>query len=72
MKTLDIPNRPSWDIYFLSMAITAASRSEDVFIKHGSVIVDDETHHIISTGYNGLPPKFDSSLIDIYDREARR
>lgn len=72
MKTQDILNRPSWDVYFLSMAIAAAARSEDVFIKHGCVIVNDETHHIISTGYNGLPPKFDKSLINIYDRESRR
>lgn len=64
-------SRPSWDEYFLRIAETVSSRSDDVFIKHGAVLVDDK-NHIIGTGYNGLPKKFNSSLIDIHNRDARR
>ena len=65
-------NRPSWDEYFLEIAYLVSKRSSDRFIKHGSVIVDNKTRHIIGTGYNGTVRGFDESLIDMYKRDERR
>ncbi len=45
--------RPSWDKYFMRMAFLAASRSNCIRRKVGSVIVKD--NNVIATGYNGPP-----------------
>ena len=45
--------RPSWDIYFMSIAQAVAVRSTCLRRKVGAVIVRDK--HIVSTGYNGAP-----------------
>ncbi|MDR1966698.1 MAG: dCMP deaminase family protein [Synergistaceae bacterium] len=45
--------RPSWDAYFLAMAMIAATRSTCVRRRVGSVIVSD--NRILATGYNGSP-----------------
>jgi dCMP deaminase len=63
--------RPSFDEYFLNIAKTVSTRSEDVFIKHGAILVDSN-NHIFGTGYNGLTVGFDKSLIDTYNRDERR
>jgi len=63
--------RPSFDEYFINMAKVASARSEDVFVQHGAILVN-ENNHPIGTGYNAFPTKFDISLVDIYDRDARR
>lgn len=63
--------RPNFDKYFLNIAKTVSTRSEDVFIKHGAILVDSN-NHIIGTGYNGLTVGFDRSLIDIHNRDERR
>lgn len=42
----------SWDNYFLSIAVKAASRSKDPHTKCGCVIANP-LHDIISTGFNG-------------------
>lgn len=65
-----LPNRPDWDTYFLNIADVVATRSEDLFIQHGSVIVKDTK--IVSCGFNGLPKGFDHSRIDLTDRDYRR
>ncbi|MDO4518223.1 MAG: dCMP deaminase family protein [Bacillota bacterium] len=46
-------NRPSWDEYFMEMAVLTAKRSTCLRRQVGAVIVQDK--HIIATGYNGAP-----------------
>lgn len=48
-------DRPGWDLYFLSLAIAAASRSTCDRAHVGCVIADKQ-HHVLATGYNGSPP----------------
>lgn len=64
--------RPSFNEYFLMLAFDVSLRSEDVFIKHGAIIVNKKTQHIIGTGYNATLRGSDKSRIDLSDREARR
>lgn len=45
--------RPSWDEYFMSIAILVSSRTSCKYVRAGSVIVLDR--RIIGTGYNGAP-----------------
>ena len=45
--------RPSWDEYFMYMAVLTAKRSTCLRRQVGAVIVKDK--HIIATGYNGAP-----------------
>lgn len=47
--------RPSWNDYFLNLAIAAAQRSTCSSRKVGAVIVNPETNQVISMGYNGSP-----------------
>ncbi len=47
--------RPSVDEYFMKLAVLAASRSTCLHRQQGVVLVRDS--HILSTGYNGSPPK---------------
>ena len=48
--------RPSWDDYFMALAMTVTTRSLDQNTKHACLLVDDK-HRIISLGYNGPPKK---------------
>ncbi|HZK43031.1 MAG TPA: cytidine/deoxycytidylate deaminase family protein [Syntrophomonadaceae bacterium] len=45
--------RPSWDEYFLQLAVLVASRSTCLRRQVGAVLVRDQ--RIIATGYNGAP-----------------
>ena len=45
--------RPSWNEYFMEMALLTARRSTCLRRQVGAVIVKDK--HIIATGYNGAP-----------------
>lgn len=45
--------RPSWDEYFMEMAVLTARRSTCLRRQVGAVIVKDK--HIVATGYNGAP-----------------
>ena len=45
--------RPSFDEYFMQMALLTARRSTCLRRQVGAVIVKDK--HIIATGYNGAP-----------------
>ena len=47
--------RPDWDTYFFRMATLIATRSTCPSRAVGCVIIDIETKHVISTGYNGSP-----------------
>jgi len=49
--------RLSHDEYFLSMLQLVASRSTCIRRAVGAIIVD-EKHHVLSTGYNGVPSGF--------------
>ena len=46
--------RPSWDRYFMEMAILVSTRSTCSSRQVGAVLVKDR--HVIATGYNGSPP----------------
>ncbi len=46
--------RPSTDEYFLTLAVTAASRATCVRRRVGAVVVD-RRGRVLSTGYNGSP-----------------
>lgn len=55
-------DRPSWDEYFIDIAVAVSARSIDTSLKVGTVVVDTG-RRIIATGYNGFPPNFpDHSL----------
>jgi dCMP deaminase len=54
--------RPSWDEYFLDIATAVAKRSHDGETHVGVVIVD-ENHRILATGYNGFPPGSDDESL---------
>lgn len=47
-------DRPSWDAFFMTLAMIQAQKSMDPSTKHGCVIVDD-SKTILSTGYNSAP-----------------
>lgn len=47
-------DRPTWDKYFMRLAVDVASRSKDPSTKIGAVIVGPD-NEIRSTGYNGFP-----------------
>jgi dCMP deaminase len=51
----NLGERPSWDEYFMTFAVAAASRSSCVHVKSGSVLVIDK--QIVATGYNGAGPR---------------
>jgi len=57
-----------WDTYFLALAHLSAMRSKDPNTGVGAVIVDD-THRIVSIGYNGMPRGCDDSEFP-WDREG--
>lgn len=67
-----IDKRPSFDEYFLMLAFDIRLRSDDKFVKHGAIIVDNLSKHIIGTGYNGTIKGSTLETIDYYDREYRR
>lgn len=46
-------SRPSWDEYFMSIALVVATRSNCRTRKVAAVVVRDK--RIVSTGYNGTP-----------------
>ncbi|MCJ1369751.1 Deoxycytidine monophosphate (dCMP) deaminase, partial [Loxospora ochrophaea] len=57
LEKLDLSNedrlRPSWDQYFMQLALFAAKRSNCMKRRIGCVLVQDK--RVISTGYNGTP-----------------
>lgn len=60
--------RISWDQYAMALARTAALRSEDPWVRVGTVVLRED-HSVASAGYNGAPSGLD---IDWSDRETRR
>lgn len=45
--------RPSWDEYFMEMAVLTSKRSTCLRRQVGAVIVKDR--HVVASGYNGAP-----------------
>jgi dCMP deaminase len=60
--------RPDWDHYGMSLAHTAALRSEDPHYKVGASALRKD-HSLLATGYNGAPPGVN---IDWSNRDTRR
>ncbi len=54
MNMLNDP-RPDWDSWFMTLAFIVSQRSLDKHTKHGCVVVDEESHSILSVGYNSPP-----------------
>ena len=48
-----MPDRPSWDVYFIEIAKTVSTRATCRRRSVGAVIERDR--HILATGYNGAP-----------------
>lgn len=63
-------SRPSWDRYALDLAITAATRSQDI-VKVGAAALDFD-NYTLGTAYNGLAPKKKVPAEFWLDRDARR
>jgi len=53
VKKKKATKRPSWDEYFLEVALLVSKRSTCVRRKVGAVLVKDK--RILATGYNGAP-----------------
>ena len=62
------PTRINWDEYALKLALVAAERSEDPYVKVGACALRHD-HSVASLGYNGAPPEIN---IDWSDRDERR
>lgn len=67
-----IDDRPTWDEYFIQQAFAVSSRSDDLFIKQGAILVADDSHHPIGTGYNNTIRKMDLNLVNPTNRDVRR
>ena len=50
---LETTDRPSWDVYFMSITELVAQRATCLRRRVGAILVRDK--HIIATGYNGAP-----------------
>ena len=50
-----VTSRPDWDTYFFRMATMIATRSTCPSRAVGCVVINIDTKHVISTGYNGAP-----------------
>lgn len=53
-------NRPNWDEYFLEIANVVKKRSTCLRRQVGAVIVKE--NRILTTGYNGVPPKIEHCI----------
>lgn len=51
----------SWDEFFMGVAELASGRSKDPNTQVGACIIDN-TNHILSTGYNGMPIGMDDDV----------
>ena len=64
-------NRISFDKMALNIAFECSKRSEDPYKKVGCCILNKEGR-ILSTGYNGLLPKFKPNISFWKNRDLRR
>ena len=63
--------RPSFDEYFMNIALDVSLRSDDPDIQHGAVIVS-KNNYIIGTGYNATIKGSDPSKIPYLNRDKKR
>ena len=56
----ELGERPSWDEYFMKMAISASSRSSCFNVMARAILTFD--NRVIGTGYNGAPRRVKSCL----------
>lgn len=63
IKTVKPREVPSWDVYMLSLAQAASTRSKDPRTQHGCVLAGEDKS-ILSTGYNGPVPGVDDADLD--------
>jgi len=68
VRQMSINNRPTWNQYALDLAIIAAKRSEDPWLKVGAVVLRTDMS-IAGIGYNGAPSGVN---INWNERENRR
>lgn len=59
---LDRKDRPSWELYFMHMALATAARSSCRYIDAGAVVVS-KNNYILATGYNGVPMGVDPNCL---------
>lgn len=60
----------TWDIRFLELAQLVGSWSKDPTTQVGAVIVD-ESHRVVSLGYNGFPRNVQDHEYRLEDRELK-
>lgn len=60
MKTKTFDKRPTWEEYFIDVAVLVSKRATCLRRKVGSVLVKDK--RILATGYNGAPSGMDDCL----------
>jgi deoxycytidylate deaminase len=72
LNSYKLDERPTFKEYFLMLAFDVALRSEDLYVKHGAVIVNKFSNHIIGTGYNATLRKSDKKIINLENRDERR
>ena len=63
IKEGKLGTRPSWDEYFMKIAIDVSDRSSCKYVQAGAVIVKD--NHILATGYNGVPGRIKKNCLEI-------
>lgn len=63
-----LERRATWDEYAIGLAVAAAVRSEDPYVRVGAVVLRTD-HSVAALGYNGAPPGVE---INWSDRDARR
>lgn len=56
-------SRPDWDEYFIKIAEAVSLRGDCRRSQVGAVLVEDRTHRILSSGFNGTIPGEDGCLV---------
>ena len=64
-----MPERPSWDEFFMKHVYLVITKSRDTSTKFGSVLVKD--NEIFSEGFNGMPRGVDDSVLERYVRPEK-
>ena len=54
----------NWDEYFMGLALFSSMRSKDPSNQVGACIVAEESHKLLSVGYNGLTKGMDDDSFD--------
>lgn len=70
IKEGELGTRPSWDEYFMHIAIGLASRASCHHVHSGTVIVSE--NHIIAASYNGAPSRIKDNCLKTGCRKELR